>query len=547
MRRSLPLQLARACLFALLSCALLAAPARAQSGGQYHITQSVLPGGGGVSNGGAQRLEGTIGQSVVGTSTGGNYTLDGGFVTGPVAATFTISGQVTLDVNNAPLYGVTLTLTKPDNSTATATTDASGDYSFTGLAAGSYTVAPSKTNYSFSPPSQNVSLSTTDQAGVNFSATSTAARSGAAGTILISEFRLQGPVPSSPAAGNASGELDEFIELYNNTDSPADISGFTLDTSAGFSVAIPSSTVIPPRGHYLLANTGYSLSSYAVPDQTYSGFDLAPDAGLALLDTSGKIVDAAGFTTSLAPYKEGAGLKAVTASVEGSYFRKECDFVGGVGCTTPGTPKDTNDNSQDFKFADTQGTFISGVPQALGAPGPENLSSPMRRDSTIAVGLLDNTKASSASPNRVRDLSDTSDPNTKSFGTLSIRRRVVNQTGGNVTRIRFRIVEMTTFPAPGGGVADLRALTSTDTTQGGIADAGTCSPSATPCTVTVRGTTLEQPSAQPNGGGINSTLAAGVVTLGTPLANGASIDVQFLLGVQTTGTFRFLIITEALP
>ena len=31
------------------------------------------------------------------------------------------------------------------------------------------------------------------------------------------------------------------------------------------------------------------------------------------------------------------------------------------------------------------------------------------------------------------------------------------------------------------------------------------------------------------------------------MANNASINVQFLLGVQTTGTFRFLIIVEALP
>jgi hypothetical protein len=84
-----------------------------------------------------------------------------------------------------------------------------------------------------------------------------------------------------------------------------------------------------------------------------------------------------------------------------------------------------------------------------------------------------------------------------------------------------------------------------------VNDAGTClastGSSTTPCTVTVQGTTLEQPPTQPNGGGINSSMAAGTVTLATPLANGASVNVQFLLGVQTTGTFRFLVIIEALP
>jgi hypothetical protein len=58
---------------------------------------------------------------------------------------------------------------------------------------------------------------------------------------------------------------------------------------------------------------------------------------------------------------------------------------------------------------------------------------------------------------------------------------------------------------------------------------------------------LEQPPIQPGGGGLNSSLATGTITLANPLANGASVNVQFLLGVQQTGSFRFLIIIEALP
>ena len=65
--------------------------------------------------------------------------------------------------------------------------------------------------------------------------------------------------------------------------------------------------------------------------------------------------------------------------------------------------------------------------------------------------------------------------------------------------------------------------------------------------ISVIGTTLEVPPAQPNGGGQNSTLSAGTVTLGTPLANGASINLRFLMGVQQGGSFRFFINVEALP
>ena len=68
-----------------------------------------------------------------------------------------------------------------------------------------------------------------------------------------------------------------------------------------------------------------------------------------------------------------------------------------------------------------------------------------------------------------------------------------------------------------------------------------------PCLVTVQGTTLEAPATGATGGGTNSTLTTGTITLGTPLANGSSINLQVLLGVQQTGLFRFLVIVEALP
>jgi hypothetical protein len=42
-------------------------------------------------------------------------------------------------------------------------------------------------------------------------------------------------------------------------------------------------------------------------------------------------------------------------------------------------------------------------------------------------------------------------------------------------------------------------------------------------------------------------MSAGTVTLATPLPNGASLDVRFLLGIQQTGSFRFYINVEALP
>ncbi|UXI70579.1 beta strand repeat-containing protein [Tahibacter amnicola] len=63
----------------------------------------------------------------------------------------------------------------------------------------------------------------------------------------------------------------------------------------------------------------------------------------------------------------------------------------------------------------------------------------------------------------------------------------------------------------------------------------------------MQGTTLEQPPSQPNGSAFNASMSVGAVSAGTPLADGASIDVRILLGVQQQGTFRFAVVPEALP
>ena len=210
--------------------------------------------------------------------------------------------------------------------------------------------------------------------------------------------------------------------------------------------------------------------------------------------------------------------------------------------------KDSNVNNDDFIFVDTTGTSTPAG-QRLGAPGPQNINNPLVRNNTINTLLIDSNFGAPAPPNRVRDLTP-GDPSSAANGTLSVRRRFVNNTGGNVTRLRFRIVDISSLSVPG-GIADMRALTSGNITVTGVTDAGTCLASngvaTTPCSVTILGTTLEQPPAQAIGGAHNSTMSAGTITLGTPLAPGASINLQFLLGVQQTGAFKFFFNIEALP
>jgi hypothetical protein len=304
---------------------------------------------------------------------------------------------------------------------------------------------------------------------------------------------------------------------------------------------------------------GYSLASYpagngttATGDATYVT-DIPDNAGIAIFNnntgggdyTLANRLDAVGSTSEANTlYKEGTGYLALTPfSIDYSFYRDTCGKSGSIttlGACTISTPKDTNNNATDFIFVDTTGTS-AGAGQRLGAPGPENLSGPIQRNASFAATLLDPCVAQASPPNRVRDF--TSDPaNNSTFGTLDIRRTVTNNTGGNVTRLRYRIIDITTFPAPS-GFADLRPRTSTDVVV--TVDRAPCGSGTS--NVTVNGTTLEQPPSQPNGGGFNSSLSSGTVTLATPLANGASIDIRWLLGIQQTGTFKLFVNIEALP
>jgi len=358
------------------------------------------------------------------------------------------------------------------------------------------------------------------------------------GSVIISELRFRGP----------GGTQDEFVEMYNNTNSPITVAttdgsaGWTLVASTGVELCrINNGTVLPARGHYLCTNSfAYSLNNYGgtnggTGDTAWAGVDIPSAGGVALFRTNNPVnytlserLDAAGYTGVTSLYREGAGFPQ--GGVE-TVVSLEYSFVRSMTKTSGGLSQDTGDNVADFMPVDINGT-LTGLGQHLGAPGPENLSSPINRTGSFSVLLLDTNASSSAAPNRTRDFTPVTNGNS---GTMEIRRTFTNNTGAPVTRLRFRIVDLTTFPSPL-GQAELRALDSSDIVV---------TVNAIP--VSVRGTTVEQPPNQFNGGGFNSSMNVGFINLGAPLANGGSVSVRFRLGVVQTGTFRFFINVEALP
>jgi hypothetical protein len=211
-----------------------------------------------------------------------------------------------------------------------------------------------------------------------------------------------------------------------------------------------------------------------------------------------------------------------------------------------GLPQDTNNNYhptdealRDFQLVATDPGSLAG--SSLGAPGPQNLFSALDRNGWLTPGLIAPDTSATAAPNRVRNTSLYTDSlsNTGFYplGTLAIRRSYTNNTGSDVTSLRFRISDITTLPSPV-GVADLRAMSSPGAT--GVAN-------GRGMLVDVVGTQLENSSLQTQGGGYNATLSADTITLDTPLKNGETINVEWLLGVKQIGSFRFYVNIEGLP
>ena len=362
------------------------------------------------------------------------------------------------------------------------------------------------------------------------------------GTVLISELRTSGP----------SGANDEFVEIYNNSDSPIDISGFALVkrgtdcTATPVVVAtVPGSTILPERGHYLITGTTYSLAASAASNLALTS-PLEDDANVALFSTAtltalstATRLDAVGFGSNTGNncdlLREGTNQPSAAGSTSQHSFVREFNVTSGVNI-------DTNNNLTDFTVVSTTpATPVSAGINAptLGAPGPENLASPTQRNSTVPSNVIDPGQAASSPPNRVRTQCPTApecNPTTAQFGTLQIRRNFTNNTGVPITQLRFRVIDITGFPRPDGATADMRVLSAPQVTGISLTGGGTA---------TVEATTLQTP-AQPNGGGLNSTLSVGVITVGTPIQPGETRGVNFQLGVQERGYFRFIVNVEAI-
>lgn len=160
---------------------------------------------------------------------------------------FTISGNITNSTDTSGIQGVNVSLS--GSQTATTQTDANGNYSFVAQAGGNYTVTPSKTNFTFNPPSQTFS-----NLGANASANFVGTATPQGPTIFVEEGTLNQAV-ALDSVTHVHGPFQILTEHNFSADHHTRVILFTSDL--GLSQPDPSKLTVTAGGTFLtIENVG---------------------------------------------------------------------------------------------------------------------------------------------------------------------------------------------------------------------------------------------------------------------------------------------------
>jgi Bacterial pre-peptidase C-terminal domain len=198
-------------------------------------------------------------------------------VNGYAAGSFTITGTVTTP---APAYSISGSAgtsgATVSAGSASASSDASNNYTISGLANGTYTVTPSKSGCTFSPSSQSVTVNGANVSAINFTASCTASSTlfsdgfeasgwstaqvsgtGGAWTIVTS-----GTLPTTTPHGGS------YEAKFNSYDA-ANGSQTRIYRTTGF--AIPGTAASATLKFWMYHDTGYSTYADKVQVQVNTG------------------------------------------------------------------------------------------------------------------------------------------------------------------------------------------------------------------------------------------------------------------------------------
>jgi len=212
-------------------------------------------------------------------------------------STYSISGSVISSGTGLPDVTVTL------DSSATATTDASGNYSFTGLANGSYTLTPSKSGYTFTPTSSDQTVSGVNITGVNFAATHVVSTASLSGTFKFISQGAGFALDSGPSGTMA----DSMVHGYSSTWTFDGAGNCTITENGGTEYDMfPTTNTITTRQETL----GTGTCTYSVAADGTITVPLGGGSSLTMyLSTDGNTFIAGGWPGS-APVLNGGAVAA---------------------------------------------------------------------------------------------------------------------------------------------------------------------------------------------------------------------------------------------
>lgn len=279
----------------------------ADLGGGYNISGRVTNGASGVSG-----VTVSAGEATTTTDANGNYTLgglgDGTYTVVPTKTGCTFnppSSQVmlagdhatgidfslvtysirgTVRVGDTPLSGVTIT-----SGNQVVATNASGEYTLSGLLAGTYPVTPAKTEYTFTPASRNVTVTNADVNAQDFAAT-------------LNTYSISGAITR-----NGQAVVGAVVSL---TGGPG--GSDTTDAAGAFSFSgLPAGnyTITPSKSHHTFTPTNRSVT--VGPNAT--GRDFTATAAYSI---SGTILEGA---TPLSGVAVTGGGRMTTTNGSGEY------------------------------------------------------------------------------------------------------------------------------------------------------------------------------------------------------------------------------------
>jgi hypothetical protein len=267
---------------------------------------------------------------------------------GSSSALYNISGTVSGDIEQ----GVTITLS--GDGSGTTTTDAGGNYSFTGIANGSYIVTPTLAGYIFTSTSRAIRVSDANATAVDFTSATSA----------DSLYSISGIVTNSDNDGEA---------LHNVTMTLSGANSGTVTTATNGSYTFSG-----------LANGGYTL----IP--SLSGYVFNPSSSPQTID--GKNITGLNFTAAVNPTPTYTISGTVTSS-SGAGMQGIAVSLSGLGIESV-----TTDAGGRYTFSGlANGNYIIAPTQTGNTFDPESISKTINGADITGVNFINTTTAYSIS------------------------------------------------------------------------------------------------------------------------------------------------------